>query len=175
VRIHQKQIRRGIVVTLAAALAVPVMGALAPLTAYAAVNCVVGPGVTQTDTVVTGSPGNDTIDCGGTNPAKTINGNGGNDTITGSALDDTIDGGDGNDTITGGTGLDVFFGGLGDDTFASGDAEVDTVNGDDGQDTVTGDEDDELFDVEAADLGGGGRSQPDRVMPALPSRKVAFT
>src|SRR5687768_12546548 len=54
--------------------------------AYAAVPCVVGPGVTQTDTTVTGSPGNDTIDCGGTNPGKTINGNGGNDTITGTAF-----------------------------------------------------------------------------------------
>src|SRR5690348_6568031 len=69
VRIHQKQLRRGIVVTMAAGLAVPLMWALTPLTASAAVNCVVGPGVTQTATVVTGSPGNDTIDCGGTNPA----------------------------------------------------------------------------------------------------------
>jgi hypothetical protein len=128
VRIHQKQIRRGIVVTLAAALAVPVMGALTPLTAYAAVPCVVGPGVTQTDTVVVGSFGNDTIDCGGTNPAKTIFGNGGNDTITGSDFDDTIDGGDGNDTLTGGTGADSLTGGLG----------IDTISGSAGNDTLVG-------------------------------------
>lgn len=33
--------------------------------------------MTQTDTTVTGSPGNNTIDCGGTNPGKTINGSDG--------------------------------------------------------------------------------------------------
>jgi hemolysin type calcium-binding protein len=96
--------------------------------AYAAVPCVVGPGVTQTDTTVTGSPGNDTIDCGGTNPGKTINGNGGNDTITGTAFDDTINGGDGNDTLTGGAGDDTLTGGLG----------IDTISGSDGNDTLTG-------------------------------------
>jgi hypothetical protein len=149
VRIHHQQIRRGIVVTLAAALAVPVMGALAPLTAHAAVPCVVSGGVTQTDTLVIGSPGNDTIDCGGTDPAKTILGNGGNDTITGSALDDTIDGGDGNDTITGGTGADTISGGLGIDTLSgsagndtlvgpSSDGSQDSLDGGDGIDTCQG-------------------------------------
>ena len=49
--------------------------------AYAAINCVVGPGVTQTATTVTGTGGNDTIDCGGANPRKKINGKAGNDTI----------------------------------------------------------------------------------------------
>jgi hypothetical protein len=148
-RFQRKQIRRGIVVTMAATLAVPVLWAVAPLTAQAAVNCVVGPGVTQTDTVVTGSPGNDTIDCGGTNPAKTINGNGGNDTITGTDFDDTINGGDGNDTITGGTGADTLTGGLGIDTIsgsagndtligASNDGSQDTLNGGDGIDTCQG-------------------------------------
>src|SRR5690242_7032627 len=120
-KIQQNQSRRGIVATLAGVLAVPVLWAVAPLTAQAAVNCVVSPGVTQTDTVVTGSPGNDTIDCGGTNPAKTINGNGGNDTITGTAFDDTINGGDGNDTITGGAGNDTLNGGLGIDTISGSD------------------------------------------------------
>jgi hypothetical protein len=96
--------------------------------AQAAVPCVVGPGVTQTDTTVTGSPGNDTIDCGGTNPGKTINGNGGNDTITGTAFDDTINGGDGNDTITGGAGNDTLNGGLG----------IDTVSGSAGNDSLIG-------------------------------------
>lgn len=126
--IRQSPVRRGVVATLAGVLAVPFLWAVLPLTAHAAVNCVVGAGVTQTDTVVTGSPGNDTIDCGGTNPAKTINGNGGNDTITGSDFDDTVNGGDGNDTLTGGTGADTLNGGLG----------IDTISGSAGNDTLTG-------------------------------------
>jgi len=96
--------------------------------AQAATPCVVGPGVTQTDTTVTGSGDNDTIDCGGTDPGKTINGNGGNDTITGTDFDDTIDGGDGNDTITGGTGNDTLNGGLG----------IDTISGSAGNDSLIG-------------------------------------
>jgi hypothetical protein len=127
-RIQQSQIRRGIVATLAGVFAVPVLWAVTPLTADAAINCVVSAGVLQTGSVVTGTPGNDTIDCGGTDPAKTINGNSGNDTITGSALDDTIDGGDGNDTITGGTGADTITGGLG----------IDTMSGSAGNDTLVG-------------------------------------
>jgi hypothetical protein len=127
-RIQQTQFRRGLVVTLAGVLAAPAMWVIAPLTAHAAVNCVVSAGVTQTDTTVTGSPGNDTIDCGGTNPGKTINGNAGNDTITGSDFDDTINGGDGNDTITGGTGNDTLTGGLG----------IDTISGSAGDDTLIG-------------------------------------
>jgi hypothetical protein len=126
-RIQQKRVRRGVFVTLAGALAVPAMWAVAPA-AHAAVNCVVGPGVTQSDTVVTGSPGNDTIDCGGASPGKTINGNGGNDTITGTAFDDTINGGDGNDTLTGGAGDDSLTGGLG----------IDTISGSAGNDTLVG-------------------------------------
>ncbi|MEV6828216.1 hypothetical protein [Amycolatopsis sp. NPDC051102] len=66
--------------------------------------------MTQTDTTVTGSPGNDTIDCGGTNPGKTI---------TGSDFDDTINGGDGNDTLIGASddgSQDSLDGGLGTDT-----------------------------------------------------------
>ncbi len=139
-RIQQRQIRRGIVTTLAGGLAVSVLWVVGPLTAHAAVNCVVSPGVTQTDTVVTGSPGNDTIDCGGTDPAKTINGNGGNDTITGSAYDDTIDAGDGNDTVTGGLGIDTISGSAGNDTLigASIDGSQDSLDGGDGIDTCQG-------------------------------------
>ena len=33
--------------------------------------------MTQSDTTVTGTNANDTIDCGGANPGKTVNGNGG--------------------------------------------------------------------------------------------------
>lgn len=148
-RFHQNPVRRGIVAMLAGILAAPALWAATPLTAHAAVNCVVSPGVTQTSTVVTGSPGNDTIDCGGTNPAKTINGNGGNDTVTGSDLDDTVNGGDGNDTITGGTGGDTLAGGLdidtisgsaGNDTLigASNDGSQDSLDGGDGIDTCQG-------------------------------------
>src|ERR1700710_1102921 len=65
--------------SLLAGTMVMAIGLLGGTAAAQASPCVIGPGVTQTDTVVTGSPGNDTIDCGGTNPGKTINGNGGND------------------------------------------------------------------------------------------------
>jgi Ca2+-binding RTX toxin-like protein len=106
-----------------------VMGGLVGASpAFAASNCVVGPGVTQTATTVTGSGGNDTIDCTSADPGKTINGNGGNDTITGTAFNDTINGGDGNDTITGGVGNDTLSGGLG----------MDTLNGSAGNDTLSG-------------------------------------
>src|SRR5688500_16272247 len=116
--IQRSQLRRGIVATLAGVFAVPVLWAVAPLTASADINCVVSGGVLQTGTAVPGTPGNAAIDGGGTDPAKTINGNGGNDTITGSADDDTIDAGDGNDTVTGGTGADTISGGLGIDTLS---------------------------------------------------------
>jgi hypothetical protein len=111
--------------------------------------CVVGPGVTQTETTVVGGGGNDTIDCGGVTPAKTITGNGGNDTITGTDLNDTITGGVGNDTITGGVGDDNIDGGLGIDKISgsagydtligsSNDGSQDTVDGGDGIDTCQG-------------------------------------
>jgi Ca2+-binding RTX toxin-like protein len=112
----------------ALAIALPLTLFSGAAAAWAAVPCVVGPGVTQTDTTVTGSPGNDTIDCGGTNPGKTINGNAGNDTITGTAFDDTINGGDGNDTLTAGAGNDTLNGGLG----------IDTISGSDGNDILVG-------------------------------------
>jgi Ca2+-binding RTX toxin-like protein len=122
-------LRSGILAgTVALAIGLPIALLSGATAAYAAVPCVVGPGVTQTDTTVTGSPGNDTIDCGGTNPGKTINGNGGNDTITGTAFDDTINGGDGNDTITGGAGNDTLNGGLG----------IDTISGSAGNDILAG-------------------------------------
>ena len=114
--------------SLLAGTMVMAIGLLGGTAAAQASPCVVGPGVTQTDTVVTGSPGNDTIDCGGTDPGKTINGNGGNDTITGTDFDDTINGGDGNDTLTGGTGADTLTGGLG----------IDTISGSAGNDTLIG-------------------------------------
>jgi hypothetical protein len=135
-RVHQHRTRR----SLLAGTVVIAMGLIGGAAAAQASPCVIGPGVTQTETTVTGSPGNDTIDCGGTNPAKTINGNGGNDTITGTDFNDTINGGDGNDTLTGGTGDDSLNGGLGDDTI-SGSAGNDTLVGasnDGNQDSLDG-------------------------------------
>src|SRR4026209_66403 len=79
-----------------------VLAMAAPAVQAGAVDCVVGPGGSQTATTVTGTNGDDTIDCGGASPGKTINGRGGNDTITGTAFRDTISGGGGNDTLTGG-------------------------------------------------------------------------
>ena len=99
-------------------LALGVLNGVTP--AHAAVNCVGSIGVTQTATVVTGTSGNDTIDCGGANPGKTVNGNGGNDTITGTPFVDMINGGAGNDTITGSDGNDILIGGDGNDTITGG-------------------------------------------------------
>ena len=121
-------------------------GLIGATSASAATNCVVGPGVTQTATTVTGTAANDTIDCTSADPGKTINGNGGNDTITGTRFDDTLNGGDGNDTITGGAGNDTLTGGNGMDTLTGSagndrlsgpdnDPAVDTLNGGDGTDT----------------------------------------
>jgi Ca2+-binding RTX toxin-like protein len=121
-------------------------GLISATSASAANDCVVGPGVTQTATTVTGSGANDTIDCTSADPGKTINGNGGNDTITGTRFDDTINGGDGDDTLTGGVGNDVLSGGNGMDTLngsagddrlsgPDNDSAVDTLNGGDGTDS----------------------------------------
>jgi hypothetical protein len=122
--LHHHPIRSSLLATMVAAVGLFGGGVAAAQASL----CVVGPGVTQTETTVTGSPGNDTIDCGGTTPGKTINGNAGNDTITGTDFNDTISGGDGNDTLTGGTGDDSLNGGLG----------IDTVSGSEGNDTLVG-------------------------------------
>src|SRR6187401_87008 len=72
--LHHPRIRGGV---LTGSLAIATMFLGAPV-AQAGALCVVGPGVTQTDTTVTGSNGNDTIDCGGASTAKTIIGKAGN-------------------------------------------------------------------------------------------------
>lgn len=132
------------------------MGGLAATPAYAAVNCVVSIGVTQTDSIVTGTSANDTIDCLGANPGKTVNGNGGNDTVTGTVFDDQLNGNDGNDTMTGGIGSDVLTGGNGDDTL-TGSSGNDTLNGGGGNDTMSGSEGDDTLNGEGNNdtLNGG--------------------
>jgi len=99
--------------------------------------CVVSAGVTQTEFTVTGTDANDTIDCSGASPGKTIDGMGGNDTITGTQFADVITGGAGNDTLTGLGGNDVIDGNAGDDTITGGEGN-DVIAGGDGNDTLTG-------------------------------------
>lgn len=136
--IHQVQnrLRRGLLASALVTMLI-LLGLASP--AYAAISCVVGPGVTQTETTVTGSGGNDTIDCGGSEPGKIINGLGGDDTVTGTRFVDTINGGDGNDTLTGAIGNDLITGGLGNDT-GTGSAGDDTMYGGAGNDTLSGSE-----------------------------------
>jgi len=123
--VSHHRIRNGLLAG-SAAIAIGLVGGATA--AQAQVPCVVGPGVTQTDITVVGSANNDTIDCGGASPGKTITGGPGNDTITGTASNDVISGGDGNDTITGGAGDDTLDGGLG----------IDTISGSDGADSLVG-------------------------------------
>ncbi len=99
--------------------------------------CVVGPGVAQTATTVTGSAGDDTIDCTNASPGKTIYGLAGNDTVTGTAYADKIYGGTGNDTMTGGPGNDTLKGDAGNDT-VTGSAGNDSLVGGTGADTLSG-------------------------------------
>ncbi|MCA1684336.1 MAG: hypothetical protein LC708_04355, partial [Actinobacteria bacterium] len=99
--------------------------------------CVVSAGVTQTATTVTGTPGDDTIDCTNASPGKTIDTFGGNDTITGTRFDDVITSGDGNDTVTGLGGNDVIAAGEGNNTVTGGEGN-DVITAGAGSDTLTG-------------------------------------
>jgi hypothetical protein len=109
--------------------------------------CVVSDGVTQIGNTVTGTIGDDTIDCTNASPGKTIIGGDGNDTITGTAFNDVITGGDGNDTVTGGPGDDTIDAGNGNDTVTGGPGN-DTIEGGNGNDTLTGgDGDDTVTDI----------------------------
>jgi hypothetical protein len=69
--------------------------------------CSVSPGVVQTTDTVTGTGGDDVIDCSSAGHGHTIIGNAGDDTITGSSSADVIVPGDGVDTVAGGGGVDV--------------------------------------------------------------------
>ena len=155
-RPHQHRIRSGILAVTLVSFVVIAMGMPA---AHAAINCVVGPGVTQTATTVTGTNGNDTIDCGGANPGKRIVGLAGNDTITGTVFNDTINGGIGNDTITGVRGNDTDRGGRGNDTI-TGSRGNDNLSGGRGLDTLTGSEGGDILRGRLGDdtlSGGVGR------------------
>lgn len=121
-------------------------GLIGATSASANPDCVVGPGVTQTNTTVTGTGLHDTIDCGGSSPAKTIDGGGGNDTITGTSFDDNINGGVGMDILTGGPGNDTLSGGNDDDTLSGGPGS-DMLKGDAGNDSLSGPPDDDAVDT----------------------------
>jgi hypothetical protein len=128
-----------------------------------------------------GGAGNDTLEGGGGN--DTLEGNNGADILGGGGGADSLVGGAGNDQFSGGAGLDRLFGDEGDDVFAtSGDDAADTAAGGDGIDSITADVDDELTDIESADIVGGPTlppgSKPDYVMTgtaaAAAARKVVF-
>ena len=69
--LHHHRIRGGIL----AGTVIIAIGLLSGATgAHAATLCAVSTGVTQTATTVTGTPGNDSIDCSAADPAKAING-----------------------------------------------------------------------------------------------------
>ena len=100
------------------------------------VACVVSTGVTQEGDTITGTSGNDTIDCSSATTGKTITGGDGNDTITGGLGNDYIDGGPGNDTITGGPANDCLYGREGNDTL-TGSAGSNTIDPGAGENTVS--------------------------------------
>jgi hypothetical protein len=100
------------------------------------VECVVSAGVVQLGNTITGTPGDDTIDCTNASPGKTITAGEGNDTITGTAFNDVIDAGNGNNTVTGGAGDDFISSGTGNDTITGGPGN-DTIIAGTGSDTVT--------------------------------------
>ena len=126
----------------------------------------------QSDGIVSGTSGNDTIDSdyvddpggdrvdGPDNDSNndnieagagndSVRGGLGDDTITGGAGDDTLAGGTGNDSIDGGTGNDSLTGGTGDDSLAGGSGDDTLVGGSGDDDLAGGDGDDTL-------VGGSG-------------------
>ncbi|WP_093536377.1 calcium-binding protein [Stenotrophomonas rhizophila] len=69
----------------------------------------------DSDQLINGTAGADTISGGGGN--DTLYGNGGYDVLNGDSGDDALYGGDGNDILSGGAGNDVLDGGAGDDVY----------------------------------------------------------
>ena len=108
-----------------------------PNPSNASVDCVITGDATQTANTVTGTSGDDTIDCTNASPGKTITGGDGNDTITGTAFNDAIDAGNGNDTVTGGPGDDIIEGGNGNDTLTGSGGNNTVTDIGDGEDTIT--------------------------------------
>lgn len=131
-------------------------GNCVPDTVEPYIPCVVSDGVTQNETTVTGTTGDDTIDCSAASPGKTIDGFAGNDTITGTQFGDIITGGEGNDSITGLGGNDVLSGNTGNDTVSGGEGN-DTITGSEGNDTLSGEGGNDFVDggIDDDTLSGG--------------------
>ena len=134
--------------------------------------CTVSSGVTISGTTITGTNGNDNIDCSASTADLTINGGGGSDTIRGGSGNDVINGeggndnlygNGGNDTISGGSGNDDIWGGNGDDTIY-GEGGNDNIRGEGGNDTIFGGSDNDRIDGgEGNDIlhGEGGQDDID--------------
>jgi len=93
------------------------------------------PNGTFIDSIVIGTPGNDTID--GANSDQTIYGGPGNDTINGGNSIDLVYGGSGNDHMVANNGGDQLYGGSGNDTIEGGESK-DLLVGGRGADVLTG-------------------------------------
>ncbi|MEA2230855.1 MAG: hypothetical protein QOD83_671, partial [Solirubrobacteraceae bacterium] len=85
--------RRSVLVAGAVAGTVAIAMGITSASATAAPDTCTVNSVPVAGAVVTGTAGNDTIDCANAAGARTILGVAGNDTITGSSFDDNIDGG----------------------------------------------------------------------------------
>jgi hypothetical protein len=119
--------------------------------------CVVSAGVTQDATTVTGTGGDDTIDCSMVSSGRTILGFDGNDTITGTNFDDVIEGGEGNNTITALNGNNTITSGAGNDTITAGPEGNNTITSGAGDDTITGANGNDFIDAGAGnDTATGG-------------------
>jgi Ca2+-binding RTX toxin-like protein len=156
---HHYSIRNGLL----AGTVVIAMGLLGGAAAAQAapVLCTVSADVTQTETTVTGTNGNDTVTCPAGTTVTMINSLGGNDTITGSnnLVNYTINSGDGNDTVTTDAGNDTINGDLGEDTLSGGagndtlvgsgaDGSQDSLDGGDGTDNCQSPPEDSLAGCE---------------------------
>ncbi|GGS29719.1 calcium-binding protein [Actinokineospora fastidiosa] len=107
----------------------------APASAAPAAECTVN-GVEQQGPVITGTPGDDRIDCFTTYTVDGINALDGNDTITTYVNNVTIDGGGGNDDIQAESNVGTILGGPGVDSIRV-DRQGKTVHGGDDADTIT--------------------------------------
>ncbi|MGH2768866.1 MAG: calcium-binding protein [Actinomycetota bacterium] len=101
-----------------------------------AASCDVSSGVTQVGPSVTGTPGDDVIDCSDATTPHLIFGGPGDDDIFGSEAGDTIDAGDGDDNVDGFLGNDTILGGPGDDVLL-GAEDNDVVAGGPGNDILS--------------------------------------
>ena len=106
------------------------------------VGIIVNDAVGNTNSLLRGGSGNDTISAFSGN--DTVYGGAGADLITGDNGTDLIYGGSGSDNISGGQDVDSVYGGSGNDVIAGGSAN-DNIYGGYGADTLTGDSNNDVF------------------------------